>query len=59
MNTYGYTECPQCKAKNAMYRPLNGSINSIQALPAWNAVSCWNCGKEYKHTETIKEVISQ
>jgi len=54
MNTYGKTNCPACNAENSMYRPLVG-LNSIQSLPAWDEVNCWNCGQAYKHMDVINK----
>jgi len=51
MNTYGKTKCPECGAENLMYRPLD----IIKKLPVWDKVKCWQCGKEYKHTEVLEK----
>ncbi len=53
MITYGKTACPNCKALNSIYRPLE-DLRGV-----WNQVECWNCKHEYKHfnnhVNSIKE----
>ena len=47
MNTYGHTVCPDCTAYNSLYRPIK------YLWGVWDNVKCWNCGKEYKHTDIL------
>lgn len=47
MNTYGFTHCPEYKAKNSLFR----SVEDLATLRVFDNVKCWNCQKEYIHTD--------
>lgn len=51
MNTYGFTVCPKCRARNTLYR----SIEVCKISPVWDDCRCFECGHEYKHTEQQKQ----
>lgn len=50
MNTYGSTKCPECKADNNLYRPIEN------ILPVWDETSCWNCKANFLHSVESKKV---
>ena len=53
VNIYDQTKCPRCKAPNNVYRPWS----TLRSLPAWNEVTCVECGHKYYH-DTAERIIN-